>query len=103
MLKVKKGVQPPLVYIIVAMANVSEMRGITLTITSGLDSRHGEWSGHYQLRCADGRSKTFPSPKKESIRDSLRSELRQYFPRNRVYCEIHDLGKRNEHYHLQFK
>ncbi len=57
MIKIKKGVQPPNIIIAAVIANVAEHRGITLTITSGMEGKHSEWSGHYQLRVLDIRSK----------------------------------------------
>lgn len=101
MIKIKTLVQPPLVYIIAVIANVAEKRGITLTITSGLDGRHAEWSGHYQLRCADVRSKTLAD--KDGIVMDIYTRMEDYFPPNRIYVAIHDKGKRNEHIHVQFK
>lgn len=103
MLKIKKGVQPPIIYIAAAIANVAEIRSITLTITSGLDGKHSEYSGHYQLRCLDVRSKNLDAKEKDKIMRDIRSGMRLYFPRDRIYVEIHDLGKRNEHIHAQFK
>lgn len=101
MLKIKKGVQPPIVYISAVIANVAEHRNITLTITSGLDGKHSEYSGHYQLRCLDVRSKNLID--KEGIVADIHSGMELYFPPERIYVEIHNRGKRNEHIHVQFK
>ncbi len=101
MIKIKKGVQPPIVLIMAAIANVAEHRGIDLTITSGLDGRHSEWSGHYQLRCLDIRSKNLSD--KEGVKADIHSNMELYFPINKIYVGIHDRGKRNEHIHVQFK
>ena len=103
MLKVKAGVQPPLIYIVAAIANVSERRAITITITSGLDGKHSEWSGHYQLRCVDARSKGFSKNDKEMIRADIERELKMMLPVRRIYVGLHDAGNRNEHFHVQFK
>ena len=101
MLKIKKRIQPPIIYIAVAIANVAERRGITLTITSGLEGKHSTWSGHYQLRCLDVRSKNLSD--KNGIVADIHSVMELYFPSDRIYVAIHDKGKRNEHIHAQFK
>ncbi len=101
MIKVKKGVQPPIIYIAAVVANVAEHRGITLVVTSGLDSRHSDWSGHYQLRCLDVRSKNLDD--KNGIVADIYTGMEVYFPSDRIYVAIHDVGKRNEHIHCQFK
>lgn len=101
MLKIKKGIQPPLVILVAVVGNVSERRGITITLTSAADGRHSKWSGHYQLRCLDIRSKTLTN--KQGIVDDIRSDLEWHFPSDRIYVAIHDIGKRNEHIHVQFK
>jgi len=103
MLKIKKGVQPPIVHIIAIVANVAEKRDITLTITSCIDGKHSDWSGHYQLRCLDVRSKNLSNADKARVLIDIRAAMRQYFPSARIYARIHDEGKRNEHIHVQFK
>ena len=101
MIKIKKGVQPPLIIIVAVIANVAERRGIILTITSGIDSKHSDWSGHYQLRCVDVRSKSLID--KDGIVADIHSGMEEYFPPDGIYVAIHDKGKRNEHIHVQFK
>lgn len=101
MLKIKKRIQPPVTYIAVAIANVAEHRGITLTITSGSEGKHSQWSGHYQLRCLDVRSKNLSD--KNGIVADIYTTMELYFPSDRIYVAIHDVGKRNEHIHCQFK
>lgn len=101
MIKIKKGVQPPIIIIVAIIGNVAEHRGISLTITSGLDSKHSEWSGHYQLRCADVKSKNLSD--KDGIVADIYTGMELYFPHDRIYVAIHSKGKRNEHIHVQFK
>jgi len=107
MINVKIGVQPPIVYIVAAIANVSERRGIALRITSGIDGKHSRWSGHYQLRCVDVGTKELPESQLSDIRDDIRGSMTVFFPSDRIYVEIHSKGDRgpegNEHIHAQFK
>ncbi len=103
MLTVKPGVQPPLIYLLAAIANVSEIVGLQLRITSGLDSQHSQWSGHYQLRAVDVGSKEFSAEQKELILATLEKELEIRLPVDRVYAALKSPGTEHEHFHVQFK
>lgn len=107
MIKIKTLVQPPLIRIVAVIANVAEERGITLRISSGIDGKHSEFSGHYQLRSVDVGSKEHDVSMLPMICDDLRKEMGKYFPPSRVYVGIHSKGDRgengNEHIHVQFK
>lgn len=100
MIRVKPGVQPPLVYLMAAVANVSERLGRTWTITSATDGKHSEWSGHYQLRALDARRDI-----SDEALISIRYELKALMgvSLQRLYVKRHDIGTPNEHIHLQFK
>ena len=103
--RVKGGVQPKLIIIVVAVCNEAQRLGVELkpddvhvTITSGIDGKHADDSGHYQLRALDVRSKNFRGrPAKDGFMLGLRKRLG---PRYTVILE--SMGKRNEHVHVQY-
>jgi hypothetical protein len=53
MIKIKNGVEPRLLIIVAAAANVATEMGVTVTITSGTDGKHMEGSFHYQGKAVD--------------------------------------------------
>ena len=103
--RVKGGVQPKLLVIVVAVCNEAQRLGIELapadahvTITSGIDGTHAEDSGHYQLRALDVRSKNFRT---RAGKDAFLAGLRRRLgPRYTVLLESE--GKPREHVHIQF-
>lgn len=62
-LAVKAGVQPRLVHLLVAVANVAQRTTSVseVVITSGIDGVHSPNSLHYALRAIDIRSYNFPN------------------------------------------
>lgn len=95
MVSVKPGVQPKLIYLVTAVANVAQRLGLHLTITSGIDGTHAANSLHYSLRALDVRSKDVPDPGK------LRLELaKELGPDYQVILE--SPNKPNQHIHLEF-
>jgi len=103
--RVKGGVQPKLVVILVAVCNEAQRLGVELapdeahvTITSGIDGAHAEDSGHYQLRALDVRAKNFRT---RAGKDAFLAGLRRRLgPRYTVLLESE--GKPREHVHIQF-
>ena len=103
--RVKGGVQPKLVVILVAVCNEAQRLGVELapedahvTITSGIDGAHAEDSGHYQLRALDVRAKNFRT---RAGKDAFLAGLRRRLgPRYTVLLESE--GKPREHVHMQF-
>ena len=106
----KDGVQPPRLYLVAAIANVAERRGLVLRLTSGLDGEHSEWSGHYQGRAVDfGTKEHRGRVDLDRLAEDVREEVLRLMrldtvaDRARVYVAIHDRGNDNEHGHAQFK
>ncbi len=103
--RVKAGVQPKLLAIVVAVCNEAQRLGAELapqnpyvTITSGIDGVHAEDSGHYQLRALDVRTKNFRTrAAKAAFLAGLRRRLG---PRYTVLLE--SAGTPREHVHMQF-
>lgn len=60
MLKIKTGVTPKNLIIAAAIANVGEILGLGLVITSGNDGTHMAGSKHYSLEALDLRSSNIP-------------------------------------------
>lgn len=103
MISVKNGVQPILIHLISAVANVAQQKNIELRITSGIDGKHSEFSGHYQLRCIDVGSKEFQYSEKHLIRLAIELELKKRFDSDRIFVDLEHEGQENEHIHVQFK
>ncbi len=103
--RLKVGVQPKLLVIVVAVCNEAQRLGVELapddahvTITSGIDGTHAEDSGHYQLRALDVRSKNFRT---RAARDAFMVGLRRRLgARYTVLFEA--AGTPREHVHIQF-
>lgn len=128
-MKVKRGVQPPHLYILAAFVNVYARLGILehLRVTSGLDGKHSRLSGHYQNRALDFGTKwanrfdrsafptlyvpdgyDIPTSKAavlELVCDMVRCEIAELLeiPIGTVYVAVQSPGTRNEHIHAQVK
>ena len=129
-MKVKRGVQPPNLYIFAAAVNVYGRLGIlgSLRVTSGLEGKHDRLSGHYQLRALDFGTKWadrfdtgdawtplrvpngFDIPtSKAQVLDLvvllLELEIAELLeiPASTVYVKVHRPGTRSEHIHAQVK
>jgi len=99
-LGIKFGVQPPILRIFSAIANVAQ--GLEspseVVITSGMDGRHMTNSYHYCLRALDVRTKTFPSlAAKKKFVALLKEELGGDYD-----VLLEGLGRPHEHVHVEF-
>ena len=95
----KKGVQPPLVHILTALANISAITRLpkTIVITSGIEGKHSLTSFHYRLAALDIRSRNFPSPYDKSVfATRLRAELGDDYE-----VLLLNKGTRGEHFHVE--
>lgn len=96
-LRVKAGVQPPMIKLIVAVANVAQRleEQDEVWITSGIDGIHSSNSLHYSLRAIDIRTHNLKDP--VGFVKLLRDEL------GPGYDVIYEsAGKPNAHIHIEF-
>lgn len=97
---IKFGVQPPILRIFAAIANVAQDLDYPseVVITSGMDGRHMPNSYHYSLRALDIRTKNFPSvTAKYEFVELLKEELGDEYD-----ILLEGLGKAHEHVHVEF-
>jgi len=94
-LKVKPGVQPRLIDLMVGLANVAaELEDPPeIWITSGIDGMHALNSLHYALRAIDVRIRNFPTRSAiDAFAQSLREEL----------GAAYDVLIEKDHIHVEF-
>lgn len=99
-LGIKFGVQPPLLRIFAAIANVAQDLEYPseVVITSGIDGKHMPNSYHYSLRALDVRTKTFPSlTAKQEFMTLLKEELGKEYD-----VLLEGLNRPHEHIHVEF-
>lgn len=118
-MRVKAGVQPPLVHLLAGVSNAerehvkARLRELGVaddlladafsfhhTVTSGLDGAHSTWSGHYQLRAVDVRVSDIPADRHDEACQAVREEIEALMPAERVWVDIHGPVM---HLHAQFK
>jgi hypothetical protein len=75
MIKVKTGVQPKHLVIAAALANVSEILKLELTITSGTDGKHMPGSKHYTGEALDIRTSNLTRTNRERVLVALKGRL----------------------------
>lgn len=101
LLKVKDGVQPRMINILAALANVvaTVQNPPEVYITAGIDGVHSPNSLHYALQAIDIRTKNFPtqSSKGEFVK-ALQAELGPDYT-----LILESVGSPNEHLHVQYK
>jgi hypothetical protein len=100
-LKIKLGVQPPIVRILCGVANVAATVTCVsdVVITSANDGTHKDGSLHYKSAALDVRTKNFPDePTKQSFLTALRQELGEA-DFDFVY---EDPGGVNQHVHIEY-
>lgn len=97
MIKIKAGVTPSNLIIMAAVANVAELEGRTVVVTSGTDGRHMSGSRHYVNAALDIRSKDFESP--EAKRAFLAAVLKRLGQNYQGLLEHEGLA--NEHFHIE--
>lgn len=95
-LAVKPGVQPPLIRLVVALANAAQ-HGVfadvpELVITSGLDGVHSANSLHYALRAIDIRTRNLDATQTSVLLTLLRKELGTGY----------DVVQELDHIHVEF-
>lgn len=98
MIFVKRSVEPPLIRLVAAVANVASTLPDSVTITSGIDGRHKVGSRHYTASAIDIRSHNFPSA--ASKRTFITDVLSRLGPGYDMLLEYE--GQPNEHFHLEF-
>lgn len=98
MLKIKAGVRPHLLTIAAAVANVAAQWNITVTITSGTDGVHMQWSKHYTFDALDIRSKA-PFASLDEKRAFLKAVLKRLGPHYQGILE--NVGEPSEHFHVE--
>ncbi len=101
LIKIKAGVQPPVIVLMAAVANVAQTLDAptTILVTSGNDGTHATTSKHYSNEAIDIRSKSFPSLKAK--RAFIAAVLKRLGTGYTMILE--EEGKPNEHFHLQVK
>lgn len=97
MIKIKRGVTPRNLYIMAAAANVAEMLGVEVVITSGTDGKHMKGSKHYTSEALDIRTKTLSREKKFALLDGILARLGTNY---QGILESED--KVNEHIHVEY-
>src|SRR3990167_5104235 len=96
-LLVKRGVQPRLLILAAAIANVARDLPHDVVVTAGTDGRHMAGSKHYSGEALDIRSKNFPS--KRAKQEFIAAVLLRLGPGYEMFLE-HE-GGANEHFHLE--
>jgi len=99
MIKLKGTVRPYNLFIMAACANVAEIMGIEILVSSGNDSEHMKGSKHYSYEALDIRSKA-PFKTKEEKKEFLELVLLRLGPEYQGILESE--GKVNEHFHFEF-
>ena len=97
MIKLKQSVRPSSLVILAAIANVAQLHGREVTITSGNDSTHKKGSRHYINAALDVRSKDFPS--KAVKLAFVVAVLARLGPDYEGFLEAE--GTANEHFHFE--
>ncbi len=98
-IKLKEGVQPKLILLVAALANVaSELALEEVWITAGIDGTHGADSLHYALRAIDIRIHNLTPAQA----DALVAGLIRHLGEANVDCFIEAKGTPNAHIHLEY-
>lgn len=99
-LVIKEGVQPHLIRIVAALANVATSWYGTpeLTITAGIDGQHQASSLHYALRAVDVRSHDIPT---QSLKDLFVAQIKAELGAG-YQVIVENLGSANEHVHIEY-
>lgn len=96
-LAVKAGVQPPLIKLVTALANVAQHALFAdvpeLVITAGIDGKHLDGSKHYQLAAIDIRTRNLDTTQTSALLTLLRRELP---------APTYDLILEVDHIHVEF-
>ena len=95
---IKSGVEPRLLTMLAAIANVAATLPHDVVITAGVDGTHKTGSKHYTSEALDIRSKNFPS--KRAKQEFVRVVLLRLGPGYEMFLE--SSGKVNEHFHLEW-
>lgn len=97
MIAVKPGVQPRLVHLMAAVANVSERLNLTLTVTSAMDSIHAPDSLHYALRAVDLRTHGLTEAQVSTVMGQIKADMGPT-------CDViwEGRGTPNSHLHVEW-
>ena len=95
---VKDDVQPELIRLVAAVANLAQEMPIDIMITAGIDGVHLRDSYHYALRAIDLRTHNFPD--QAAIKVFSDKLLATHGPGHQILHE--SIGTPNEHLHVQF-
>ncbi len=75
MIRIKAGVTPKNLVIAAAAANVAQIQGLTVVITSGTDGKHMTGSRHYTGEALDFRTSNLKSAQLQDFIEALRVRL----------------------------
>lgn len=92
MIKIKEGVTPKNLVIAAAIANVAEILGVSLVITSGTDSVHKTGSKHYTGEALDMRISNIPEALLPKVLAMLSARLGKGY----------EVIKEADHAHLEY-
>ena len=93
MLKVKAGVTPKLLRIAAGAANVAELLGLEITITSGNDGKHMKGSKHYTYEALDFRTRDLSKTNVTKVMTMLRGRLGPHY----------DVILEHDHLHVEYQ
>ena|SRR3990167_4443255 len=97
-LLIKSGVQPRLLTLAAAIANVARDLPWDVVVTAGTDGKHMKGSKHYTGEALDVRSKNFPS--KRAKQEFVAAVLLRLGPGYEMFLESE--GKVQEHFHVEY-
>ena len=98
LITLKNTVKPASLVILAAAANAASELDLTITITSGNDSKHANNSKHYECAAIDIRSKTMTPADKKAFISNLQDRLGTGY-----LVLLEDATHTNEHIHVQIK
>ena len=94
----KSGVEPRILIMLAAIANVAAALPHDVVVTAGIDGKHKTGSRHYTSEALDVRSKNFPS--RRAKQEFVSTVLLRLGPGYEMFLELE--GKAEEHFHLEW-
>ena len=92
----KNNVKPPNLVILAAAANTAIELNISITVTSGNDSKHMKGSRHFENAAIDFRSKDMSKTAKAAFIAKMQARLS-----DKYLVLLESEGKLNEHIHVE--